>query len=117
MDRLRVPLWLTTIYLLLVGISAFSPSIASSVYGYEVKDPGVLLVLSASLLGTGVILWGIASDPKKHESLASVVIISLLISVVFLLWGWTIHLFTLRNVAIPVIIDIVLAGWIWSARS
>lgn len=116
MERLRVPLWASTIYLLLVGISAFSPSLVSSVFGYEAKDLGVLLVLSGSLLGTGVILWGIASNPQKHGSLASVVVLSLVISIVFLLWGWARDLFTLRNVAIPLIIDTVLASWIWSAR-
>ncbi len=116
MEKLRVPLWVNTIYFLLLGISAFSPSVVSSVYGYEVKDPGVLLILSASLLGTGIILWGIASNPEKHGSLASVVVISLVIFIVFFLWAWTRNFFTLRNVAIPLIIDIVLAAWIWSAR-
>ncbi len=117
MEKLRVPLWVNTIYFFLVGLSAFSPSVVSSLYGYEVKDQGILLVLSAALLGTGVILWGIASNPEKHGGLASVVVISLVIFIVFFLWGWARNLFTLRNVAIPLIIDIVLAAWIWSARA
>ncbi len=116
MERLRVPLWVTTIVWFLFGISALSPSLVSSVYGYEVKDPGVLLVLAAALLGTGVILWGVASNPAQHGSLATVVIIALVIFVVGFLWGWVTNLYTLRNVVIPIIIDVVLIVWIWSAR-
>jgi hypothetical protein len=86
------------------------------VYGYEVKDPGVLLVLAAALLGTGVILWGIASNPAQHGSLATVVIVALVIFIVFFLWGLVTSLYTVRNVAIPIIIDVVLIAWIWSAR-
>jgi len=116
-ERLRVPLWVNTIYLLLVGIATFSPGFVSSIFGYEVKDAGVLLVLSASLLGTGVIFWGIAGDPAKHGSLASVIVLANVIAIVFMLWGWTIlHLFTLRSVGVPLVIEVVLAAWIWSAR-
>lgn len=107
----------TSIYTLLIGLSTLSPSLVRAVYGYEVKDAGVLLVLAASFLGAGVVLWGIASDPEKYHGLAGSVIIFLTISIVFLLWGWARGLYTLRNVFLPLIIDIALVGWIWSRRT
>lgn len=116
MEKLRVPLWVTAIYILLVGLSALSPSVVSRVYGYAVKDTGVLLILAAALLGFGVVLWGIASNPDRYSGLASLVVISLVIFIVALLWGLVRNVYTARNVAIPLIIDIVLGAWIWSAR-
>jgi hypothetical protein len=115
-EKLRTPLQVNAIYILLIGLSTLTPGLVRAVFGYDVRDPGVLLVLSAAFLGFGVVLWGIASDPEKHGRLAVSVFVALIIAIVFLLWGWLAHMFTARNVLIPLIIDIVLAAWIWSAR-
>lgn len=117
MERLRTPLLLNAIYILLIGLSALSPGLVSGIYGYEVRDPGVLLVLSAAFLGFGVVLWAIAGNPEKYGGLALPVAVSLGIFIVFLLWGWVRGLFTARNVLVPLVIDIVLAIWIWSAKT
>ena len=117
MEKLRTPLQINAIYILLVGLCTLAPGLVRAIFGYDVKDPGVLLVLSASLLGFGMVLWGIAADPGKYGGLATSIVIALAISIVFLLWGWVGGMFTVRNVAIPVIIDIILAAWIWSAKS
>lgn len=117
MEKLRMPLLVTAIYILLLGLSALSPSVVRGVFGYEVKDGGVLLVLSATFLGFGVVLWSIAGDPEEYGGLALPVVISLVIGIVFVLWGWVNGVFTARNVVLPLIIDIVLVGWIWSART
>ncbi len=116
MEKLRTPLLVNAIYILLMGLSTLSPGLVRAVFGYDVKDPGVLLVLSAAFLGFGVVLWGIASDPEKYGGLAISVVIALVIAIVFLLWGWLAKMFTARNVLIPLIINVVLAAWIWSAR-
>lgn len=112
-----MPLLLNAIYVLLLGLTTLSPGLVRTIFGYDVKDPGVLLVLSAAFLGFGVVLWGIASDVEKYEGLAMSVFIALVISIVFLLWGWASNMFTARNVLVPLIIDVVLAVWIWSART
>ncbi len=116
MEKLRTPLMVAAIYALLLGLSTLSPSIVRSVFGYEVKDSGILLVLSASFWASGIVLWGIAGDPEKHGGLAWTVIVYFLIFIAFLLWGWGGRLYTLRNVVLPLIIDVVLVIWIWSAR-
>jgi FtsH-binding integral membrane protein len=116
-EKLRMPLLLTALYILLIGLCTLSPTLVRGVFGYEVKDAGVLLVLSAAFLGSGVVLWSIASDPGKYGTLAMAVFTYLIIFIVFLLWGWVSHLYTLRNVVIPLIINIVLAAWMWSSRT
>jgi hypothetical protein len=118
MDRLRAPLMISAVYALFLGLSTLSPSITSGVFGYDVKDPGVLLVLSAAFLGFGVVLWGIASDVEKYGGLATFVVIAFVIFIVWLIYGWLTNLFTARiqHVLALLIIDIVLAIWIWSAR-
>ena len=116
MEKLRTPLQITAVYVLLIGLSTLAPGLVRTIFGYEVKDPGVLLVLSAAYLGLGVVLWGIASDPAKNAGLATSVVIALVISAVFLVWGWLAGMFTPRNILVPLIIDVVLAVWIWSAK-
>ena len=116
MGRLRTPLMVNAVYIFLIGLVTLSSSAVRSVFGYTVMDHGVLLVLSGSLLGLGVILWGIASDPEKHGGLWTFVVTGIAISTVWLLVGLGRHFFTTRNVLVPVIINVVLLIWIWSAR-
>jgi len=42
--------------------------------------------------------------------------VGIVIGLLFLLYGWMRGLFTPRNVVLPIIIDVVLAGWLWSAK-
>jgi Zn-dependent protease with chaperone function len=116
-EKLRTPLMVNAVYLLLLGLATLSSSAVRSVFGYDVKDPGVLLVLSAAFLGLFVIAWAIASNPEKHGDLAMPVVIALIIFIVWLLWGWWIsHIYTARNVMLPLIVNIALAIWIWWAK-
>ena len=73
-------------------------------------------MLSGIFLGYGVVAWGIASDVEKHGGLALFRVIALVIGSVFLIWGWASNLFTVRHALVPLIINIVLAVWIWSTR-
>ena len=116
MEKLRTPLMVNAIYLFLLGLSTITPSLTSTVFGYEVKDPGVLLVLSGLFFGFGVLVWTIASNVDRYGGLASAQVIALIIGILFLLWGWIGKYYTTRNALLPIIINIVLAGWIWSAR-
>ena len=106
----------TAIYTLLLGFATLSSSVVRSIFGYEVRDPGVLFVLSAAFFGLGVVVWGISANAQQYGGLATSVVIALVIFIVWLLWGWLRGTYTARNVVLPLIIDIVLAIWIWSAK-
>lgn len=115
-EKLRLPVKLDAIYCFLLGLAMLSPSLAASVFGHEAKDPGLLLTLSGLLIGLGVLVWVIAGDIEKYGGLASALVFVLLISAVFLVWAWTTNLYTARTALVPLIINIVLAIWIWSAK-
>src|SRR3989441_12076438 len=104
------------IYVILLALITLSPSMVSSVFGYAVQDQGVLRVLSGTLLGLGVLLWGIAGNVGKYGGLAMYIAIGTGIGALWLLWGWAGHLFTLRNAGVPIVINVVLTAWVWSAR-
>lgn len=116
MEKLRTPLLVNAIYVLLVGLIALSPSLTQTVFGYEVKDRGILLVFAAAVLGFGVVNWAIAGNTAQYGGLASAVVVAIVIFIVLLVWGWVSGLYTARNVLVPLILDVVLGGWIWSAR-
>ncbi len=116
MEKLRTPVMIYAIYLILLGLSTLTPSLAQSVFGYDIKDPGVLLVLSNVFFGFGVVAWSISSNTERYGGLAPAIMVALIIGIVFLAWGWARHLYTARNVLVPLVINAVLAIWIWSAR-
>jgi hypothetical protein len=116
MRKLRVPLLVNALYYLILGACALSASVVLAVFDYTVNDTGELLVISSAFLGFGIVLWSIASDPAKHESLITPVIAALLIFMIFLVWGWARHVYTVRNVLPPIAIDAALVVWIWASR-
>jgi hypothetical protein len=116
MDKLKVPLYVNAIYFLILGVSALSASAVLTIFDYEVKDSGILLVTAGAFLGLGVVLLGIAGDAAKHGALVGPIMTSLMIFVVFLLWGWVQHMFTARNVVAPIAIDLALIAWMWSSK-
>lgn len=116
MGKLRTPLLVDAIYTLLVGLVALSPSLVRSVFDYEVKDQGVLILFSAALLALGVIIWAVAGNTERYGGLAPVLVLGLLIFEVLVLWGWGKGFFTARNVLVPFIINAILGIWIWTAR-
>lgn len=116
MEKLGTPLRVTAIVTLLYGLSTLSPSLVSSIYGYQVNDNGLLFVLAASIFALAVVVWGVGSNPAQYGSLATHIVVALAIFVAFFLIGWVRNLFTFRTVVIPVIVDAVLGVWIWSAR-
>jgi hypothetical protein len=116
MERLKTPIMLDAIYLILLGLSTLSSGLVSSVFGYTVKDPGVLLVLSGTFLGFGVVVWDVFANLGKYGGLATALVVADAIGTLFLLYGWTSGLYTARNALLPLIINVVLGVWIWSAR-
>lgn len=118
MEKLKTPLMVNAVYLILLGLTTLSPGLVRSVFGYEVRDAGTLLVLSATFLSFGVLVWGVSADAGKYGGLATFLVYGLAISTLFLLYGWFAGgLFTARNALVPVIINVVLIWWIWTSRS
>jgi hypothetical protein len=115
-EKLRTPLMVQAIYLVLLCISTLSPSLAMSVWGSEVKDPGVLLTLSGLFLGFAVVVWTVANNTEKYGGLATAFVIALLISAVFLAYAWVMKLYTARTALVPLVINLVLAYWVWSSK-
>jgi hypothetical protein len=115
-EKLRTPLMVQAIYLVLLCISTLSPSLAMSVWGSEVKDPGVLLTLSGLFLGFAVVVWTVANNTEKYGGLATAFVTALLISAVFLAYAWVMKLYTARTALVPLVINLVLAYWVWSSK-
>lgn len=87
-----------------------------SVWGSEVKDVGVLLTLSSVFLGFAVVVWTVANNTEKYGGLATAFVAALLISAVFLAYSWVTKQFTARTALAPIIINLVLAYWVWSSK-
>lgn len=116
MEKLRTPLVVQAVYLLLLCISTLFPSLAASVYGVEAKDVGLLVELSGLFLAFAVVVWVVAGNTEKYGGLAFAFVVALLISAVFSVYTLVSGLFTARTILAPIIINVVLAVWIWSAR-
>ena len=116
MSRLRGPFTVSAIYALLVGLIALSPGLVRAVFGYEVRDQGVRLVFAASTLTFGIVQWAISREADRYAGLAGAIALSYVVYALLLVLGWIQGLYTARNVLGPIVIDIALIAWLWSAR-
>src|SRR2546430_16933978 len=111
LEKLRTPITVNAVYILLLGLITLSPGMVSSVFGYAVGDAGVLRVLSGTLLGLGVLLWGIASNVSKYGGLAMHGVIAAAIGKLWLGGGWAGHPVALAHAGVPLILNLVLPAW------
>lgn len=117
MEKLRTPVMIDAIYVFLVGVSTITPGLAMAIWGGpEIRDLGLLLAFSGVCIGFGVVLWGVASNIEKYGGLASHLVAALIIVAVFMAWAWFGGTFGARTALPAIVINIVLAVWIWSAK-
>lgn len=115
-SRLRTPLLVDGVYVIVVGILLLFPSLASSVFAYPTKDAAVASGWGAALITLALLAFVAASDVAKYGGLAWVFVAGLLLSVLDLAYYWYTGAYGARQVLAPVVINLVLAAWIWTAR-
>ncbi len=113
---LRSALLVNGIYTVIVGLLLFFPSWAASVFAYPVKDAAVTSGWGTGLITVGLLAFAATSEVEKHGGLAWAFMAGLLLSAVDLIYFWTTGAYTARTVLVPIIINVVLAAWIWIAR-
>lgn len=115
-SKLRTPLMVEAIYGIIVGVLLLFPSLAASVFAYTTKDTAVTSGWGTGLIAIGLLAWVAASDVGKYGGMAWVFVVGLLLAAVDLVYFWATGAYTARNVVVPVILNVALAVWIWSAR-
>jgi len=113
---LRPALQVTGVYTLLVGLLLLIPSLGSAVFAYTVKDVAAASGWGSALLSLGIVILAVAADVDRHGRLAWTVVAGLLISAFDLLYFFITGAYSARNVIVPIIINALLAAWIWSVR-
>lgn len=114
--KLRTPLLLNGIYGIITGLLLFFPSLGAAVFAYQVKDAAVVSGWGVDVMTIGLLALVAASDVEKYGGLAWVFAFGLLLGAVDLVFYWVGGAYAARNVLAPVIINVVLAAWIWVAR-
>lgn len=115
-SRLRTALLVNGVYAVVVGILLLIPKWAAAVFDYPTLDPAADSGWGATTIGTGLIVLGAASDAAKYGGLAWAFVTGLLVIALDLIYFWVTGIYSARNVLIPILINIVVAAWIWSAR-
>ncbi len=98
MNKVATPLKAAAIYNILIGLIVLSPALVRSVFGYELKDPGAALLVAIYGLSFGIVVWSIAANSTKYGGLAGPVVVTFVLGVIMLLWGWFRGTYTVRNV-------------------
>lgn len=104
------------VWTLLAGIALLFPSVAAVVFAYPVKDMAVASGWGSALIVLAVFAWTIAGDIDRFGRMAWIFVGGLLLSAVDMLYFWLTGAYTARTALPPVVINLVVAGWIWTTR-
>lgn len=115
-SRLRTPLLVDGVYVLVVGVLLLFPSLASSVFAYPLKDAAITSGWGTALIALGLLAIVAASDVAKYGGLAWVIAAGLVLSALDLAYYWYTGAYAARQALAPVVINLALAVWIWTAR-
>lgn len=129
MDRFPKLLELSAIVAILVGLISLSPSRFAAVFGYQVRDIGLLLAFAATSLSLGVVLLGLyflvarevrrtgSTELKEYRGIVPSLVIAFGIGFVYWAWGWARGLYTARTALVPLIIYAIFVWWAWNNRA
>ena len=116
MDSLKWALWIAGILSLLYGLISLSPDWVRTVFDYQVNDTGLLALVAGLFISLGIVLVAAASNTPKYGGLAPVFALAHVVGIIILAWQLSVGVFTMRNALIPLILNAILAVWIWVAR-
>jgi len=115
--KLRTPLWIFAIYVLIVGFLELFPSLSVPVFGRPITDPAIESAYGVVLLTLGLVALLAARNPQKYAELSWIFIFGLLLGVVDYAYFWAKGAFDARTILPPIVINLVLAIWIWFGRA
>lgn len=112
----RTALWILAVYALVVGFLELFPSLSVPVFGRPITDPAIESAWGVSLLTLGALIITVAMNVQKYGDLAWIFATSLLLGAADNAYFWAKGAFDARTIAAPIIINLVLATWIWFTR-
>jgi len=113
---LRPALLVSGFYAVVVGFILLFPSLAAAVFGRPVTDPAVEAGWGTSLIATGILALGSATNVQRYGGLAPLFAAGTTVVTFGLLYFFLTGVYEARTVLVPIIINALLIAWIWSAR-
>ncbi len=113
---LRPVLWGAGIYAIAVGVILLFPSLSVAVFDRPVTDVAVESGWGSTLIAFGLLVVAMASNVEKYGGLAGMLAAGLLAITLDLVYFFVTNVYTLRTIIVPIIINVILIAWIWSAR-
>lgn len=113
---LRPALWVAGLYSVVVGFILLFPSVSVTVFGRPVTDPAVAAGWGTSLIATGILALGAATDVQKYGGLAPLFAAGITVVTFGLLYYFLTGAYEARAALVPIIVNALLIAWIWSVR-
>lgn len=113
---MRTALLVNGVWVVLAGLALLFPPVGAAVFGYAVKDPAIFSGWGSALVILGAIVLMASADVERYGRLVWVFIGGLVLTAVDLAYFWAIGQYTARTALAPIVINVVLAVWIWAVR-
>ena len=113
-DPLRLPLWSTAVYAVLVGLVLMLPATSEAVFGRPALDPAVDALYGVALITIGVVFGLLAHPKRRSSSLLWAQIGGLVLSAAVMAAYWSTGEFTSRTILAPFLLNLLFAAWIGS---
>jgi hypothetical protein len=113
---MRMALQVNAAYAMVAGVLLLFPAWGSAVFARPIMDAAVVSGWGADVITIGLLAYVASTNIAKYGGLAWVFVVGLLLSTVDLAYFWATGAYAARTVLVPVVIQVVLAVWIWTSR-
>lgn len=111
-DRLRLPLAVSAVYILAVGIVQLFPALAEVVFARPVIDPAVESLYGTALLALGGFATYLALDRNRAAVPVAILLAGFLLGVVDMGFYWYLGQYDAGTIVAPIVLNLFLFAWV-----
>ncbi|MEX2535201.1 MAG: hypothetical protein WD273_06320 [Trueperaceae bacterium] len=113
-DPLRLPLSLSAVYILLVGITHLIPTLSEPLLGRPVIDPALEALNGTALVTVGAFTALLARQGSRSAAMVWALVGFFVLATVNLVVFWSLGEVTARTALAPIVIHLFFIAWIGS---
>lgn len=111
-DRLRLPLAVSAVYVLVAGIVQLFPALAEVVFARPVVDPAVESLYGTALLALGGFTAYLAMDRNRSYVPVIILLAAFLLGALDLGFYWYLGQYEVGTVLAPIVLNLFLMAWV-----
>ncbi|GHF55064.1 hypothetical protein HNQ07_003426 [Deinococcus metalli] len=104
------------VWLCLAGVALLFPRVGDGVFDLHLTNWGLASEYGGILVSLDALYWVFSTDTERYAPVMGVVGLALVLNVVITIYWWAVGHYPFQSAVFNVVINSVMAVWLWSLR-